>query len=93
MRQMEGSSDILLESHFIWHEIRVGDLISLEADLENGGRLQLRSNQQYEVLAKLDLAPGNQVFVVLSDVTGDLVYVHPFLVSSYDNSPEPARIM
>ncbi|MFC6673306.1 hypothetical protein [Marinobacterium aestuariivivens] len=93
MRQMEGSSDILLESHFIWHEIRVGDLISLEANLEDDGVLQLRHDHPYEVLAKLDLAPGNQVFVVQSDVTGDLVYVHPFLVSSYDNSPEPARIM
>lgn len=93
MRQMEGSSEMLLESHFIWHEIRVGDLISLEANLENDGLLQLRHGRQYEVLSKLDLAPGNQVFVVQSDITGDLVYVHPFLVSSYDNSPDPSPLM
>ncbi len=93
MHEMEASSEMLLESHFIWHEIRVGDLISLEANLEDKGVVQLNRDQPYEVLSKLDLAPGNQVFVVQSDLTGDLVYVHPFLVASYDNSPEPLPLM
>ncbi|NVK40530.1 MAG: hypothetical protein HWE39_04740 [Oceanospirillaceae bacterium] len=93
MHEMEASSEMLLESHFIWHEIRVGDLITLEANLEDDGLLLLSHDRPYQVLAKLDLAPGNQVFVVQSDITGDLVYVHPFLVASYDNSPDPSPVM
>ncbi len=93
MHQMETSSEILLETNFIWHEIRVGDLISLEADLEEDGILLLKRGAQYEVLAKLDLAPSHQVFVVQSDVSGALVQVHPFLVSSYDNRSVPTRHM
>ena len=93
MRQMETSSEILLETSFIWHEIAVGDLIRLEADLEDSGALQLKSDSQYEVLAKLDLAPSHQVFIVQSDVSGELVQVHPFLVSSYDNRQSPTVLM
>jgi hypothetical protein len=93
MHPMESSSEILLETNFIWHEIRVGDLISLEADLEDDGVLQLKSKSQYEVLAKLDLAPSHQVFVVQSDVSGELVQVHPFLISSYDNRSAPTLLM
>ncbi|MCP8689311.1 hypothetical protein [Marinobacterium sedimentorum] len=89
MRQMESSSELLLETSFIWHEISVGDLIRLEADLDDCGEQQLRTASQYEVLAKLELAPGHQVFVVQSDISGELVQVHPFLVSSYDNRPAP----
>ena len=90
MRQMESSSELLLETSFIWHEISVGDLIRLEADLDDCGVPQLKSASQYEVLAKLDLAPSHQVFVVQSDISGELVQVHPFLISSYDNRPSPA---
>ncbi len=94
MRQMmESSSELLLETSFIWHEINVGDLIRLEADLEDCGVPQLKSASQYEVLAKLDLAPGHQVFVVQSDISGELVQVHPFLISSYDNRPSPTCLM
>ena len=93
MRQMETSSELLLETSFIWHEINVGDLIRLEADLEVDGVLQLRSDSQYEVLAKLSPAPSHQVFVVQSDITAELVQVYPFLISSYDNRTSPTCLM
>ncbi len=84
-----GMSDLLLESDFIWREIAVGDHVMIEADIYDGTGLQLKSDSSYLVLAKLQKAPGSSSLVVESDVTGDLVNVHPALICSYENAQIP----
>lgn len=85
-----GISDLLVESDFIWREIAVGDRVMVEADLYDADdALALKYGTSYLVLAKLQKEPGSSTLVVESDVTGELVNVHPALICSYENAKAP----
>lgn len=81
--------ELLVESDFIWREIAVGDSVMLEADVYDAEGLQLKKNHMYQVLAKLKQAPGNSRLIVESDVTGELIQVHPALLCSYETTSIP----
>ncbi|MCO4759389.1 hypothetical protein [Pontibacterium sp.] len=84
-----GISDLLVESDFIWREIAVGDHVMVEADLYDSAGLMLKYGTSYLVLAKLRKEPGSSTLIVESDVTGELVNVHPALICSYENAHAP----
>lgn len=87
-----GIPDLLVESDFIWREIAVGDRVMVEADLfDSNDDLMLKYGHPYQVLAKTQTSPGSSTLVVQSDVTGELVDVHPALICSYENAVKPVR--
>lgn len=74
----------LLDAEFFWYSIREGDSIVLEADFLDAQRLVvLHKDKAYEVLSKQEQGVSQFCFIVQSDVTGELVSVHPFLVGDY----------
>ncbi|MGI1670148.1 MAG: hypothetical protein K6L74_07475 [Neptuniibacter sp.] len=86
---MEGLdfTELHLETELLWSEISVGDSVMLEADLYESNIFKLRKNQMYEVVAKLQsMAPEPSMLVVESDITGDLIRLHPALLCSYQAS-------
>ncbi|MFY0678929.1 MAG: hypothetical protein JXR18_16795 [Neptuniibacter sp.] len=86
---MEGLdfTELHLETELLWSEISVGDSVMLEADLYESNIFKLRKDQMYEVVAKLQsMAPEPSMLVVESDITGDLIRLHPALLCSYQVS-------
>ncbi|MGB0734191.1 MAG: hypothetical protein ACPGPF_10505 [Pontibacterium sp.] len=81
-------SEALIASEFVWNEIEVGDLIMLEADFYDGGGLKLNAQRGYQVLTKSN-NNGLISLLVESDLTGDLIPVHPALVCSYQTCLVP----
>ncbi len=83
----DAQRDALVESEFFWYSLKEGDLIMLEADYYQDGKLLLQQNLAYEILAKLEPSVSNISFVVQSEQTGELVSVHPFLIGDYLLNP------
>lgn len=74
----------LLDAEFFWYNIQEGDSIVLEADYLDAQRLVvLHQGRAYEVLSKQEQGVSQFSFIVQSDVTGELISVHPFLVGDY----------
>lgn len=84
--------NLLVDSVFFWNSLNPGDKIILDADLFLDGEHQLHKDEAYEILAKMDRGASDMAFVVQSDITDDLVDVHPFLVSDYLISPESNQL-
>jgi len=83
----EQNINLLVDSEFFWYSLEPGDKIMLEMDYHIQGKLVLRQGEAYEVLAKTEASVSDIAFVVLSDITEELVSVHPFLVSDYLVNP------
>ncbi|WP_156948184.1 hypothetical protein [Marinobacterium jannaschii] len=83
--------ELMMESDFIWREIAVGDHVMVEADIYDSTGLQLKKDRLYQVLAKMQEAPGNSKLIVESDVTGALIDVHPALLCSYESATMPVQ--
>jgi len=88
----EEDSNSLIETEFFWYSLLEGDRIVLEADYFVNDQLVLHKDHAYDVLAKTEQQIGHFAFVVQSDVTQQLVNVHPFLVSDYHINPEQRLI-
>ncbi len=89
---MEGNdfTELLLETAFLWQEISVGDRVMLDADLYDEHAVKLKRNHPYQVVAKLEANPlEKSLLVVESDLTGELVQVHPALICSYQSALTP----
>ncbi|EAR62030.1 hypothetical protein [Neptuniibacter caesariensis] len=83
-------TELHLETELLWNEISVGDSVMLDADLYESNSFQLHKYQPYEVLAKLhSIAPEPSMLVVKSDVTGELINLHPALLCSYQSAQQP----
>ncbi len=80
-------ADMMLESLQLWNEIDVGSLVQLEADLIDHNTLVLTRGHLYEVLAKTDLSPCHPMFVVQSELTEELIQLHPGLICNYLQNP------
>jgi hypothetical protein len=80
-------ADMMLESLQLWNEIDVGSLVQLEADLIDHNTLVLTRGHLYEVLAKTDLSPFHPMFVVQSELTEELIQLHPGLICNYLQNP------
>ncbi len=80
-------TEMVLESHQLWKAIPIGSLIQIEADLIDHNHKVLTRGRLYEVLAKTDLSPCHQMFVVQSELTRELVELHPGLICNYLDSP------
>ncbi len=80
-------TEMVLESHQLWMAISVGSLIQIEADLIDHNHKVLTRGRLYEVLAKTDQSPCHQMFVVQSELTRELVELHPGLICNYLDSP------
>jgi len=80
-------SDMMLESLQLWHEIDVGALVQLEADLIDHNHRVLTRGHLYEVLAKTDASPCQPMFVVQSELTDELVELHPGFICNYLENP------
>lgn len=80
-------SDMMLESLHLWNDISVGALVQLEADLIDHNIRVLTRGHLYEVLAKTDLSPFHPMFVVQSELTDELIQVHPGLICNYLDNP------
>lgn len=80
-------TEMVLESHQLWMAIPVGSLIQIEADLIDHNHKVLTRGRLYEVLAKTDQSPCHQMFVVQSELTRELVELHPGLICNYHDSP------
>ncbi|SIS74212.1 hypothetical protein [Neptunomonas antarctica] len=89
---IDEDDNLLIESEFFWHALIEGDKIVLEADYFEEGALALRQGKAYEVLAKTQPFLSNMSFVVQSDITDQLVNVHPFLVDNYLINPVKYRL-
>ncbi|BBB29922.1 hypothetical protein [Neptunomonas japonica] len=82
----------LVDSEFFWYSLLEGDQIVLDADYYEEGKLILRKGLAYEVLAKTERDISDIAFIVQSDVTDQLISVHPFLVGNYLISPVKYRL-
>ncbi|WP_415912168.1 hypothetical protein [Neptuniibacter sp. QD37_11] len=83
-------TELHLETEFLWNEISVGDRVMLDADLYESNSCKLHKYQPYEVLAKMHcMAPEPSVLIVESDVTGELINLHPALLCSYQSAEVP----
>ena len=82
----------LVDSEFFWYSLIEGDKIVLDADYYEEGKLILRKGLAYEVLAKTERDVSHIAFIVESDVTKQLISVHPFLVGNYLISPIKYRL-
>lgn len=80
-------TEMVLESHQLWKAIPIGSLIQIEADLIDHNHKVLTRGRLYEVLAKTDQSPCHQMFVVQSELTRELVELHPGLICNYLDSP------
>ncbi|MBA4502292.1 hypothetical protein [Marinobacterium marinum] len=80
-------AESVLESRQLWMAIPVGSLVQLEADLFAGTHKILSRGRLYEVLAKTDRSPGGQMFVVQSELTRELIELHPGLICNYLDGP------
>lgn len=85
---VDPGSEKVLESHQLWMAIPVGSLIQIEADLIARNRKVLTRGRLYQVLAKTDPSPCHQMFVVQSELTCELVELHPGLICNYLDSPD-----
>lgn len=82
-------TELHLETELLWSEISVGDSVMLDADLYESNLIKLHRRRMYQVVAKLQsIPPEPSLLVVESDITGDLVKLHPALLSSYQISPQ-----
>lgn len=81
-------TEMILESHQLWMTIPVGSLIQVEADLIDHNHKVLTRERLYEVLAKTDESPCHQMFVVQSELTRELIELHPGLICNYLDGPE-----
>lgn len=80
-------TELHLETELLWNEISIGDSVMLDADLYESNICKLRKHHMYEVVAKVQsLAPEPSMLVVESDITGDLIKLHPALLCSYQAS-------
>lgn len=90
---MEGFdyTELQLETEFLWGEISVGDSVMLDADLYESDAIKLQHHHLYQVVAKLQkLPPKPSLLVVESNLTGELIQLHPALICSYqaaENNP------
>lgn len=96
MRESESASvdytvDTLLEAQHLWVSIPVGSLVQLDADLYEGETQLLTRGRLYEVLAKTDALPGQQMFVVESELTHQLVELYPGLICNYLDDQAPVH--
>lgn len=82
----------LLDAEFFWHSILEGDQIIIEVDYFVDHELVLRRGRPYQVLSKTEPSISNMAFVVESDITGQLVSVHPFMIDDYIINPERPAI-
>jgi|GEM_PF-801101 len=80
-------TDMILESLHLWNEIDVGTLVQLEADLIDHNTRVLTRGHLYEVLAKTDLSPCHPMFIVQSELTDELIELHPGLICNYVENP------
>ncbi len=86
-------TELHLETELLWNEISVGDSVMLDADLYESNTFKLHKYQPYEVVAKLhNIAPEASMLVVESDVTGELINLHPALLCSYQSADNPALL-
>lgn len=77
----------LVDAEFFWYSLIEGDQILLDADYLEEGVKVLHKNKAYEVLAKAEHSVSNIAFIVQSDITHQLISIHPFLVENYLISP------
>ena len=84
-------SNPLVDAEFFWYSLIEGDQIVLDADYFEEGIKVLHKNKAYEVLAKTEQSISNIAFIVQSDITDQLISVHPFLVENYLISPVKYR--
>jgi hypothetical protein len=89
---IDEDDNLLIESEFFWYALIEGDQIVLEADYYEEGTLTLHQGKAYEVLAKTHPSLSNMSFIVQSDITDQLVNVHPFLVDNYLINPVKYRL-
>lgn len=83
-------TELHLETEFLWNEISVGDNVMIDADLYEANHFKLHKFQPYKVLAKMhNLAPEPSMLVVESDITGELITLHPALLCSYQAAEAP----
>ncbi|MGH1461184.1 MAG: hypothetical protein ACRBB6_04025 [Neptuniibacter sp.] len=83
-------TELHLETELLWNEISVGDSVMLDADLYESNTCKLRKHHMYEVVAKLQkIAPEASFLVVESDMTGELINLHPALLCSYQSALQP----
>ncbi|WP_286238529.1 hypothetical protein [Neptuniibacter halophilus] len=83
-------TELHLETELLWNEISVGDSVMLDADLYESNTFKLHKYQLYEVVAKLhSMAPEASFLVVESDITGELINLHPALLCSYQSAATP----
>ena len=80
-------SNSLVDAEFFWYSLIEGDQIVLDADYFEEGIKVLHKNKAYEVLAKTEQGISHIAFIVQSDITDQLISVHPFLVENYLISP------
>ncbi len=85
------SSDTLLEALHLWASIPIGSLVQLEADLYEGDERLLSRGRLYEILAKTEAVPGQQMFIVESELLHRLVELHPGLICNYLDNQEPVH--
>lgn len=86
-------TELHLETEFLWREISVGDSVMLDADLYESNIFKLHKYRTYEVVAKVhSLPPEASLLVVESDITGELINLHPALICSYQESPRPITL-
>ena len=77
-------TELHLETELLWNEISVGDSVMLDADLYESNTFKLHKHKLYEVVAKIQkMAPEASMLVVESDITGELINLHPVLLCSY----------
>lgn len=81
-------ADLMLDSLLLWKSISIGSFVQLDADLFDQEQQLLTRGRLYEVLAKVDGVSSCPVFVVESELTSELVELHPGLICNYLDNPE-----
>lgn len=91
MASSAGIAEDLNNTAALWAVISIGDLIQVEADVEEEGVTLLKHSKKYTVLSKVDSNGESHfdAFVVESELPGRLVYLSPAFVADYTSRDRP----
>ncbi|WP_394165384.1 hypothetical protein [Neptunomonas phycophila] len=90
--RIQEAENPLLDSEFFWYSILEGDQIIIEVDYFVDHELVLRRGRPYQILSKIETDSCNMAFIVESDITGQLVFIHPFMIDDYILNPQRPSI-